>query len=350
MRLKNTRALLKRKLADGSLESFALIVGYKGCEEIITTEDVNMDTLFDNASLGKVFPTAPLIIRAIGDGRLSLDDTLAKFFDSVPPDKSGITVKNLLTHTSGMLRATYPDDIAVRGRESVLEFLFSRPLAYETGTRYAYCCDGFLLLGFIIEKVYGAPLDEVFREEFAKPLGLTRSKYQSSLDEENAVMCLTRLDPAGTRIDDYNVRRLGGIPAGNGGNYSTPNDIRLYVRALMERDERLYPGEMFELAEKNYTAGLPVLDEFRGRDNRGLGFVHVSDTCYQACDLFPDGSIGHEGYTGQSFFLNRELDLYVIFLSNATRCTVKKYGKANYDEVCDLRAELHRTIGSDISG
>ena len=106
--------------------------------------------------------------------------------------------------------------------------------------------------------------------------------------------------------------------------------------------------DMFDLAEQNYTDGLPVLDEFRGTDHRGLGFVYVDGACYQACELFPDGSIGHEGYTGQSFFLNRELGLYVIILSNATRCTVKKYGKARYEEVCDLRAELHREIGRDL--
>ncbi len=158
------------------------------------------------------------------------------------------------------------------------------------------------------------------------------------------VPCLTRLEAGESMIDDYNVRRLRGIPAGNGGNYCTMHDIRLFVRALLDRDERLYSKGMFDIAEANYTGGLPVLDVFRGTDNRGLGFVHVNESCYQACDLFPDGSIGHEGYTGQSFFLCREPELYVIFLSNATRCTVKKYGKANYVEVCDLRAELHRAI------
>lgn len=348
MTLERTLQLIDRKKMDGALESYAIIVGYGGEERVILSDDVNMDSVFDIASLGKVFPTTPLALRAIGDGRLSLDDTLAKFFDGVPEDRAGVTVKNLLTHTSGMLRATYPDDVAKDGRESVLKFLFSQPLAYETGTRYAYCCDGLLLLGFILEKVYGAPLDELFISEFCRPLGLTRSSYKIAMDEENSVNCLTRLVMGESRYDDYNVRRLGGIPAGNGGNYSTPHDIREYVLALMRRDERLYSREMFDLAEQNFTAGMPVLDEFRGRDNHGLGFVHVNDACYQACELFPDGSIGHEGYTGQSFFLNRELGLYVIILSNATRCTVKRYGKARYEEVCDLRAELHREIGRDL--
>ena len=348
MKLDNTLEFLKSRTAEGLLESYSLTVGYGGEEVTLATPDVNGDTVFDIASLGKVFPTATLVIRAIGEGRLSLDNTLADFFPTVPEDKASITVKHLLTHTSGMLRATYPDDVAVRGRDSVLEFLFSRPLAYETGTRYAYCCDGFLLLGFILERIHRAPLEVIFEQEFCRPLGLTRSSYKIDMNEENSVMCLTRLVPGESRIDDYNVRRLGGIPAGNGGNYSTPHDILVFVRALMERDERLYSREMFDLAERNYTAGLPVLDEHRGRDNHGLGFVCVTKDCDQACDLFPDGSIGHEGYTGQSFFLSRELGLYVVLLSNATRCTVKKYGRADYDKVRELRTELHRAIKADL--
>ena len=58
----------------------------------------------------------------------------------------------------------------------------------------------------------------IFEQEFCRPLGLTRSSYKIDMNEENAVMCLTRLVPGESRIDDYNVRRLGGIPAGNGGN------------------------------------------------------------------------------------------------------------------------------------
>ena len=348
MKLEHTRQLIEKWVKCGALESYALEIGYLGERITMYSPDVNDDTIFDAASLGKVFPTAVLIIRAIDNGLISPDDRLTRFFENVPEDKRQITVKHLLTHTSGMLRATYPDDVAKDGRHGVISFVLNQPLAYETGTKYAYCCDGFLLLGFIAEIVYGAPLEEVFTKQFAEPLGMTRSKYHLSENESNMAMCLTRLEIGESMIDDYNVRRLRGIPAGNGGNYCTMHDIRLFVKALMERDERLYSKEAFDLAEQNYTAGLPVLDEFRGTDNRGFGFVYVNDRCYQACDLFPVGSIGHEGYTGQSFFLCRSPELYVILLSNATRCTVKRYGKARYEEVCDMRAELHRTIAKDL--
>ena len=348
MRLEKTEKLIEEKVKSRDIETYVIMVGYGENEWCFKSDDADMDTYFDAASLGKIFPTATLILRALGDGRIALTDTLDKFFDNVPEDKRGITIKHLLTHTSGMLRAVYPKDIGDQGREGIINFVLSQPLHYPTGTKYAYCCDGALLLGFIIEKVYGMPLDEAMQEHFVKPLGMTRSKYNIAVDEPNAAVCYHMDDPGAYRLDDTNVRNMKGIPAGNGGNFLTPADLLKFVKAVMNKDERLYSKEMFTLSEKNYTEGLPVLDKFRGIDNHGLGYVYVNENCYQACDLFPDGSIGHEGYTGQSFFLNRDLGLYVIILSNATRCNRKKNGQVIYTEVCDMRAEFHRAIKEDL--
>ena len=95
-KLVNTEKLLKEKVADGRISEYALAIGYGEDEWLFTSDNVNEDTYFDAASLGKVFPTATLALRAIGDGRLSLDDTLDKFFPNVPSDKKNITVKQLM--------------------------------------------------------------------------------------------------------------------------------------------------------------------------------------------------------------------------------------------------------------
>ena len=110
--------------------------------------------LFFGAILGSIM--------AIGKGLLSLDDTLEKFFPYVPDDKKNITVKNLMTHTSGMLRRPYTKNLGLGGRESVAKFIFSNPLVYETGTHFAYCCDGIMILGLILEMVFDMPLEDVF--------------------------------------------------------------------------------------------------------------------------------------------------------------------------------------------
>ncbi|MBE6600153.1 MAG: beta-lactamase family protein [Ruminococcaceae bacterium] len=347
----NTKREIERKIESQDFDAYALIIGYKGEDWQFMSDGVDLDTYFDAASVGKVYPTTALALQAIGKGLLSLDDTLEKFFSNVPEDKKNITVKNLLTHTSGLIRTPYPENIAERGRDSVIEFLLSKPLVYEPGSHFAYCCDGIMLIGLILEKVYGAPLEEVFRIYMKEPLGLTRTTYHIAIDEENMVMCNHRADLGGIIYDDNNVRQLRGIPAGNGGNFITAGDLQKFVKAIIEKDERLCANEMFDLAEKNYTAGLPVLDGDRSTENHGLGFVYVNENCEQACDLFPEGSIGHVGWSGQSFFLNRELGLYVILLTNSMRYqNLKKNLKGGERDkaVHQMRIDIHRAIKKDL--
>lgn len=351
MELTNTKLEIQKKLESLDFGSYILLVGYGDREWQFNSPDVDLDSYFDGASLGKVFPTTALALRAIGEGLLSLDDTLEKFFPNVPDDKKNITVKNLMTHTSGMIRRPYPEKLGLRGREGVAEFILSNPLAYETGTHFAYCCDGIMLLGMIVEKIFGVTLEEALEIYVKKPLGMTRSTYHIKINEENAVMCNHRADLGGLIYDDNNVRELCGIPAGNGGIFVTAGDLQKYVKAIMAKDERLYSKEIYDLAEQNYTGGLAVLDEKRSRDNHGLGFVYVNENCEQARDLFPKGSIGHCGWSGQSFWLSRELGLYVILLTNSMRYQnlyKKLKGTERDNAVHQMRIDIHRAIKKDL--
>lgn len=352
MELTNTLQEIQNKLNSRDFTSYALLVGYGAHEWQYFSNDVNQDTYFDAASLGKVFPTTALALRAIGDARLALDDTLEKFFPFVPADKKDVTVKNLLTHTPGMLRHPYPEKLGLGGRDAVAKFIFSHPLAYETGKSFAYCCDGIFLLGLILEKVFGMPLEQAFECYVKQPLGMARSTYHIAIDEENAVLCNHRADLGGLIYDDDNVRRLCGIPAGNGGLFVTARDLKTFVKALIAKDERLYPESMYALAEQNYTKGLSVLDEKRSTENHGLGFVYVDEQCEQARELFPKGSIGHVGWSGQSFYLNRERELYVILLTNSMRCQhleKKLHGTARDRAVHQMRIDIHRAIKKDLN-
>ena len=351
MELKNTLSEIEKKLKCLDFGSYALLVGYGDREWQYMSDDVNLDTYFDAASIGKVFPTGALTLMAIGKGLLSLDDTLEKFFPYVPEDKKHITVKNLMTHTSGMLRQPYPKNLGLGGRESVAKFIFSNPLVYETGTHFAYCCDGIMILGLILEMVFNMPLEDAFETYIKKPLGMTRSTYHIAIDEENAVMCNHRADLGGLIYDDNNVRELCGIPAGNGGLFITAGDLQKFVKALIAKDARLYPESVFDLAEQNYTSNLPVLDEKRSTEDHGLAFVYVNENCLQARELFPEGSIGHVGWSGQSFYLNRELNLYVILLTNSMRyqnLEKKLVGEERDNAVHQMRIDIHRAIKKDL--
>ena len=349
MELKNALLEIQNQLDKHTFSQYAILVGYGDREWQYMSEGVDLDSYFDAASIGKVFPTSALALHAISEGLLSLDDTLGKYFPGVPENKNNITVKNLMTHTSGLFRRRYPEKLGLRGREGVADFIFSNPLAYETGSHFAYCCDGIMLLGFIVEKVFGMTLEKAFETYVKKPLGMTRSTYHIKIDEENMVMCNHRSDLGGLIYDDSNVRELCGIPAGNGGNFITAGDLQKFVKALIRKDPCLYSDEIFALAEQNYTGGLPMLDTNRSTENYGLGFVYVNEACLQARDLFPEGSIGHCGWTGQSFYLNRELGLYVIILSDSMRSLCLNYPKGNHDDkVHQMRIHIHRAVKKDL--
>ena len=99
MELNNTINEIELKLKNKDFSSYALLVGYGDSQWQYFSDDVNLDTYFDGASVGKVFPTSALALQAIGKGLISLDDKLTRFFDDVPNDKQNITVKQLMTHT-----------------------------------------------------------------------------------------------------------------------------------------------------------------------------------------------------------------------------------------------------------
>lgn len=347
-KLTETEKLLHRLSEEKELSAYAVSVGYGEDEYRIFSDGVNAETYFDAASVGKVFPTSVLALKLIDENRLSLDDTLGKFFPEIPSDKKNITVKQLMTHTSGMIRKEFPENIAENGRKGISDFIFGVPLAYEPGTHYAYCCNGMIILAFIAEKIYETGLDEAFEEKICRPLGLTRSRYFIRPDEPNAVNCNTNPAVNDIRPDDGNVKKMNGIPAGSGGLYTSAGDLTEFAKAIIACDGRLYGKKTFELAERNYTAGLPVLDKFRGSENHGLGFTYVNEKCTQAYGLFGDGAIGHDGWTGQSFYLERRRNLYAVIMTDASRCCAVKKGFVDYDRICSVRAEIHSAVKYDL--
>ncbi len=339
MKLTKTQALIDRGLLAERFTSIAISVSKGDDCSILTSPNTDRDTYFDIASMGKVLITASLILRAVSDDLLSLDDTLERFW-SVPEDKRGITIKQLLTHTSGIVRIPLSPKVAAEGNDSLAAQIIANPLAYKPGSDYIYSCNAYILLGFIAEKLYGAPLDVLYEKYIKAPLGLERSKFNIAVDEPNAAVSYSRKEVGEFRADDSNVCIMRGI-AGSGAEFWTLSDIERFTKAVFERSDKLYAPELYKLAERNYTLGSPY------REGRGL---IVDERYAQTGRLFPTGSFGHCGHTGCSMFMNRELELKVIILSNATRQLNVKSGFCGYDygEIEKMRAELHNAIADDL--
>ena len=341
MKLDNTKQFLENAKSEKVFGDYVLVVRRGAERAALFSDGCGMETLFDIASMGKVLVTAPLILKAVGEGLLSLDDTLPRFFANVPQEKQAVTVRQLLTHTSGIVRIPLPLSVTEQGRDAVAALILSAPLAFAPGTSNVYSCNGFILLGYIAELLYGAPLDRLFETMLKPALGLNRSCFDLAVDAPDAVVCYRRSDAGVCRCDDENVYNMRGV-AGSGASFWNAADIERYVEAVMGKSPALYAPELYGLAERDYT---PSFGE-----GRGLGWVMVDARMRQTGKLFPQGSFGHCGHTGTSFFMNRETGLSVILLTNATRFANMKNNFRGYDyeTVKRLREEIHNRILSDI--
>ncbi len=293
---------------------------------------VDEKTLFDMASVTKIMATTMLALIAMDRGLLCIGDPIGKFFPTAKP----LTVKHLLTHTMGIGHKALNQD--GNTYENIAERILYIPSDLPIGTDVRYSCPGFILLGKILEGIFGARLDACFDSMVAHPIGLQSTSFLPK-DKERAVNSNSDPKACGT-VNDYNCRFLGGV-AGNAGLFSCLSDVTEFVHVLLQKGKPLMGEDTFLSAVKNHTIGMS--------ESRGLGFLYVDDRYQQAGGLFADGAIGHCGHTGQSVFVDYRTGLYAIVLSDATVSTVRKYGKEHYDEVVDMRARIHKAIKQDLS-
>jgi CubicO group peptidase (beta-lactamase class C family) len=140
------------------------------------------DTIYQSGSVGKMF-TAACVMLLAEDGKLSLDDRLAKFFPDGPPAWHRITIRQLLTHTSGI--KDYSDEYDMRGEydeDKQLAVAQKIPLDFEPGTQWSYSNTGYLVLGILVSKVSGKHWSEFLSERVFQPLGMKTARMISEQD------------------------------------------------------------------------------------------------------------------------------------------------------------------------
>lgn len=338
--MKHLKDCIDNLINEQTVENIAVKVGKNDqilCELYRSKNDqVDQQTIFDMASVTKILATTSLALIALDRGLISLSDAMQKFFNC-NQEKSEITVFRLLTHTIGIgyKLLAKPENTY----ENIAECILQIPCDIPVGTDVLYSCPAFILLGKILEKVFAKPLDILFEELVCKPLNMGHTCFCPQ-DLKNIV----NSNPEETKlgiVNDYNCQHLGGVE-GNAGVFSNMNDLTLYAKFLLNKGYPIISAKTFENATQNHTAKMA--------EARGLGYLYVDERYSQTGNLFPVGSIGHCGHTGQSIFVDPQSGMYVIILSDATVSTVKKYGKENYNEVKQMRTDIHNAIKKDLKG
>jgi CubicO group peptidase (beta-lactamase class C family) len=190
------------------------------------------DVEFWTGSITKQF-TALAILQLAGDGKLSLDDPVSKFIEAAPPAWRGITVRHLLTHTSGIPNHTsLPEWGALtwveHSPEDLFRFIRDRPLDFEPGAKFQYDNTGYVLLGLIVQKVSGHSLGDYLAAHVFTPLGM---KHTGLVGDQVVPRRASGYEHEGTRwLADLWVSAIK--DSGAGAIYSTADDLLIWDQAL----------------------------------------------------------------------------------------------------------------------
>lgn len=271
-------------------------------------EEMTVETVFDAASLTKVVATTTAVMKLAGAGKVDLEEKVSRYVPEAGGEgKEEITVRQLLTHTSG-LRAGISSRGSWSGVEGALAEIRKEKPTAAPGSVYRYSDINFILLGVLVERVSGVGLDVFCEREIFSPLGMTRTGYRPSTDR--GIAPTERLaDGTVLRgvVHDPTARKMGGV-AGHAGLFTSAEDLAKFARMMLS-------GGGDVLKEETVRAMTAVgTPEWLPR--RGLGWDIDSPYTGLRGNLLPIGGYGHTGWTGTSLWIDPFSKSFIIFLSN----------------------------------
>lgn len=276
------------------------------------------DTVYDLASLSKLF-TSLLAVQQIERGTLDLDHPVASYLPEFgAAGKAAVTVRQLLTHTSGF-RSWLPLYEAPT-REDRLRLIWNEAPTSPPGSAYLYSDLNLISLQLVLEKITGRPLDALLHDGITAPLGMRRTRYNppASWRPEIAATEDARTPWSGLdrglvwgEVHDENAFCLGGV-AGHAGVFSNAWDLAVLARALLNGGSygraRILSADSVELLFTDFNTAFPG-------HAHGLGF-ELHQHWYMGAMATPR-SAGHTGFTGTSIVLDPSTDTFLVLLSNS---------------------------------
>jgi CubicO group peptidase (beta-lactamase class C family) len=281
-------------------------------------EAMTEDTIFDAASLTKVIATTPAVMLLIERGQVKLDAPVQTYIpEFTGGGKESVTVRELMTHTSGL-----PPDIETKtdwhGQAEAVKKACAETLQSGPGTAFRYSDINFFLLGEIVQRVTKTPLEVYVKREIYRPLKMTDTGYLPAPDKLPRIAPTEVVDGKPWRgiVHDPTARHMGGV-AGHAGLFITASDLARYSRMLLNLGElngvRILKPETVKLMTSVQSP--PCIAA------RGLGWDIDSPYAGPRGALFPVGSYGHTGWTGGSLWIDPTSKTFVIFMSNRNHPT-----------------------------
>ncbi len=320
-------------------------------------------TVFDLSSLTKPLVTAVSVMILAADGRLSFDQPVVEVlpeFDAPAegggqPARSEVTVRHLLSHSSGLpWWAPFYEDVSAgelgateEGKQLVYRLAAAQPLEAEVGATAVYSDVGYILLGWMIERITGMPLDEFASSRILLPLGLGSAGFRR-IRRPLASMAAGEIAPCGPCdwrgahvhgfVHDRNAHAMGGV-AGHAGLFATARDVHLIVL-----------DHLRALNDAGVILGRPQVEYCWSSANRVSGSTWQPgwDTptpgASSAGRFVSDDAVGHLGFTGTSVWIDRRRGVHVVLLTNRVEAGEDMEG------IRRLRPLVHDAVFSTVDG
>ncbi len=343
--LRQLDSMIDSALVAGVAPGAALVVGRHG--RIVRmrgygtldgpgTAAVTPETIWDMASLTKVIGTTTAVMQLIDAGRLSLDDRVVQYlpwWSEGDARKAQVTVRQLLLHRAG-LPAFRRWFLEMEGRPAYIEAIGAEPLEADPGGATVYSDIGVMTLALIVEEISGNRLDAYLEDALFAPLGMSDTGFLPA-PELRSRIAPTEIDELRGgkmhgRVHDENADAFGGV-AGHAGLFSSGQDLAVFAQLMLDQGEvrECDPSQIGAPCRISAAGGerlvqSATIEQFTRRfddsSSRAFGW-DTPEGRSSAGAFFGRGAFGHTGYTGTSIWIDPDLDLFVILLTNRVNPT-----------------------------
>jgi CubicO group peptidase (beta-lactamase class C family) len=320
-RLEAIERVVHRGIKAGGYPGAAVVVGRNGAAVmekgfgklswVSTSASVDpQQTIYDVASLTKVVGTAAAVMILFDEKKIDLDERIVTYLPTFSGgEKDKVTIRQLLTHTSGLPAGR---DIwrITRSPLEARAAVVNSSLEARPGSRYIYSDLGADLLGLLVEVVSGEPLDKFLDRRVFAPLGMNDTFFRPADSLRYRVAPTEVTPPRGYplrgEVHDENAYALGGV-AGHAGLFSTAADLSVFAQMMLNGGE--YNGVQI--------ISRPTVELFTSRavGHRALGW-DTAEGDYGSGRYLGPTAYGHTGFTGTSMWIDPERQMFVILLTN----------------------------------
>lgn len=317
--LKKIAPMVEKSIDNGKFPGAVILIGHRG--KIIyrgifgnrrilpDVAPMQFDTIFDIASLTKVVATTPAIMQLVEQGKLNLDDSVGKYWpEFAKHGKQKITIRELLTHTSGL-----PEGISPENATDALKQIEKITPNHAPGKHYRYSDVNFMVLAQIVKIISGKPFNQYVQTHIFEPLKMNNTSFLPSTTLRERIAPTELIDGKlrWGKVQDPIAYALGGV-SGNAGLFSTAKDLSIYAQTLLNNGK--LENKKHFLKSSTIEKMISVQTDKHISKKRGLGWDLAKSFSHHKNHT--PHAFGHTGWTGTSLWMDPSTDTFIIILSS----------------------------------